>query len=87
MIQMGILVFDSNGNGVYNDDWGSNGLDDDNDWGLYKDDLGNAYDVPHEPFIDLNGNGTFDYDVREGYADVFGTSGTFRFWFRWNSCS
>ena len=69
----GNLVFDSNGNGVYNDNWGSNGLDDDNDWGLYKDDIGNAYDVPYEPFIDLNGNGVFDYDVREGYADVFGT--------------
>ena len=52
----GNIVFDTNNNGVYDDNWGSNGLDDDNDWGLYKDDLGNAYDIPSEPFTDLNGN-------------------------------
>jgi hypothetical protein len=67
------LIFDTNGNGVYDDDWGTNGLDDDNDWGPYKDDLGNAFDVPFEPFVDLNGNGVYDDDVRENYADIFGT--------------
>ncbi|HIC37580.1 MAG TPA: hypothetical protein EYO80_07860, partial [Candidatus Marinimicrobia bacterium] len=69
----GNIVFDTNKNGVYDDDWGSNGMDDDNDWGLYKDELGNAYDIPFEPFTDLNGNGVYDADVREGYADIFGT--------------
>ncbi len=69
----GRLVFDSNGNGIFDDNWGTNGLDDDNDWGIYKDDLGNAYDIPWEPFVDLNGNGVYDANVREGYADVFGT--------------
>jgi len=69
----GNIVFDTNGNGVYNDDWGANGMDDDDDWGLYKDALGNAYDIPFEPFVDLNGNGMYDADVGEGYADIFGT--------------
>ncbi len=69
----GKLVFDSNGNGEYDDDWGTNGLDDDNDWGPYKDNLGNAFDIPHEPFVDLNGNGVYDDDARENYADIFGT--------------
>ena len=67
------MIFDTNGNGVYDDDWGTNGLDDDNDWGPYKVDLGNAFDVPFEPFVDLNGNGVYDDDVRENYADIFGT--------------
>ena len=69
----GNIVFDTNNNGIYNDSWGSNGLDDDNDWGLYKDELGNAYNVPFEPFIDLNGNGLYDADVSESYAILFGT--------------
>ncbi|MFL2998584.1 MAG: TonB-dependent receptor domain-containing protein [Candidatus Neomarinimicrobiota bacterium] len=69
----GRLIFDTNGNGVYDDEWGTNGLDDDNDWGPYKDDLGNAFDVPFEPFVDLNGNGVYDDDFRENYADIFGT--------------
>ncbi len=69
----GNIVFDSNNNGIYNDDWGSNGIDDDGDWGPYRDDLGNAFDVPFEPFVDLNGNGIYDSDVAEGYADLFGT--------------
>ena len=69
----GNIVFDTNNNGIYADDWGSNGLDDDLDWGPYKDDLGNAYDIPYEPFTDLNGNGIYDSDVGEGYADFFGT--------------
>ena len=69
----GNIVFDTNKNGIYDDDWGSNGMDDDNDWGLYRDELGNAYDIPFEPFTDLNGNGVYDADVREGYADIFGT--------------
>ena len=69
----GNIVFDTNNNGIYADDWGSNGLDDDLDWGPYKDDLGNAYDIPYEPFTDLNGNGVYDSDVGEGYADFFGT--------------
>ncbi len=69
----GRIVFDTNDNGVYDDNWGTNGIDDDGDWGPYKDDLGNAYDVPHEPFTDLNGNGLYDSDVGEGYADILGT--------------
>ena len=69
----GKIVFDTNQNGIYDDNWGSNGLDDDNDWGLYKDNYGNAYDIPYEPFVDLNGNGLYDPDVRESYADIFGT--------------
>ena len=70
----GNIVFDSNGNGVYNDSWGSNGLDDDGDWGLYKDDLGNAYDVPWEPFLDLNGNNVYDEGFGESWAIIFGDS-------------
>ena len=31
-------VFDTNGNGIFDDNWGTNGLDDD-DWGLYRDNL------------------------------------------------
>jgi len=69
----GKIVFDTNGNGIFDDNWGTNGLDDDDDWGLYKDNLGNAYDIPYEPFVDLNGNGLYDEDVRETYADIFGT--------------
>ena len=69
----GRIVFDTNNNGIFDDDWGSNGLDDDNDWGLYRDNYGNAYDIPYEPFVDLNGNGLYDPDVRESYADIFGT--------------
>ena len=69
----GKIVFDTNGNGIFDDNWGTNGLDDDDDWGLYKDNLGNAYDIPYEPFVDLNGNGLYDEDVRESYADIFGT--------------
>ena len=67
----GNLVFDTNNNGIYDDNWGSNGLDDDNDWGPYRDDFNNAYDVPYEPFVDLNGNGQFDADVGENF--IFGT--------------
>ena len=63
----GNLVFDSNGNGVYNDNWGTNGQDDDGDWGIYKDDLGNAYDIPWEPFTDLNENGVYDEDFGENW--------------------
>ena len=68
----GNLVFDTNDNGIYSDSWGSDGLDNDNDWGLYKDNLGNAFDTPYEPFTDLNGNGIYDSDVAEGYADILG---------------
>ena len=69
----GKIVFDTNRNGIFDDNWGTNGLDDDGDWGFYKDNLGNAYDIPYEPFVDLNGNGLYDADVRESYADIFGT--------------
>ncbi|MFL2982826.1 MAG: TonB-dependent receptor domain-containing protein [Candidatus Neomarinimicrobiota bacterium] len=69
----GNLVFDTNDNGIYSDSWGSDGIDNDNDWGLYKDNLGNAFDIPYEPFVDLNGNGTYDSDVAESYADILGT--------------
>ena len=49
---------------VSNDDnWGSNGVDDDNDWGPFKDDLGNAYQISREDFTDLNGNDLYDSDV------------------------
>ena len=68
----GNLVFDTNDNGIYSDSWGSDGLDNDNDWGPYKDNLGNAFDIPYEPFTDLNGNGVYDSDVAEGYADILG---------------
>ncbi|MDP6169671.1 MAG: TonB-dependent receptor [Candidatus Marinimicrobia bacterium] len=69
----GNIVFDTNNNGIYDDSWGSNGLDDDGDWGPYKDDLGNAWDDPYEEFVDLNGNGLYDSDVGETYADILGT--------------
>ena len=68
----GDIVFDTNNNGIYNDDWGTNGLDDDNDWGLYADNLGNTYDTICEPFVDLNGNNMYDSDVGEDYVDIFG---------------
>ena len=68
----GNIVFDTNNNGIYDDDWGLNGLDDDGDWGLYRDNLGNTFDTICEPFVDLNGNNMYDSDVGEDYVDIFG---------------
>ena len=68
----GNIVFDTNNNGIYNDNWGADGLDNDSDWGPYKDLLGNAYDISREEFIDLNDNDLYDSDVGESYADIFG---------------
>tara|TARA_A100001037_G_scaffold306771_1_gene355293 strand:- start:444 stop:4610 length:4167 start_codon:yes stop_codon:yes gene_type:complete len=53
----GNIVFDTNQNGIYDDDWGSNGLDDDGDWGLYIDANNKPWDVPEEDFEDFDGNG------------------------------
>ena len=69
----GNIVFDTNDNGEYDDDWGSNGQDDDNDWGPFKDDLGNAYHTPTEPFVDLNGNNQYDEDAGELWSDFLNT--------------
>lgn len=69
----GQIVFDTNNNGIFNDDWGNNGLDDDGDWGLYKDDLGNAFDTPTELFTDLNDNNQYDSDVGEIWSDFLKT--------------
>ena len=69
----GNIVFDTNQNGIYDDDWANNGLDDDGDWGPYKDDLGNAYLNPTESFVDLNGNGQYDEDFGETWLEIFGT--------------
>ena len=56
----GNIVFDTNQNGEYNDDWGSDGLDNDGDWGPFIDSLGITYDISEESFTDLNGNGSCD---------------------------
>ena len=68
----GNIVFDTNGNGIFNDDLGFNGLDDDNDWGPYVDMLGNPYDVSQETFTDLNGNSIFESTVSEVFLDTDG---------------
>ncbi|MBT3216583.1 MAG: TonB-dependent receptor [Candidatus Marinimicrobia bacterium] len=68
----GNLIFDTNDNGQFGDNWGSDGLDNDDDWGPFKDDMGNTFDVPYEPFVDLNNNGLFDADVGEIWVDIFG---------------
>ena len=65
----GNLVFDTNKNNVYGDDWGSDGLDNDNDWGLYIDQFNNPFDVSHEPLVDLNGNLEFDQNYSEIFID------------------
>ena len=67
----GQIVFDTNNNGIYDDSWGNDGVDNDGDWGLYRDNLGNAFDIPFEPFVDLNNNGVYDADVGENF--IFGT--------------
>jgi len=68
----GNIVFDTNQNGIFADDWGSDGKDNDGDWGLYKDNLGNAYNSQSENFIDLNGNNEYDDDVGEAWVDFLG---------------
>ena len=68
----GNIVFDTNNNGIYNDNWGSDEQDNDNDWGPYKDDLGNAFQISRETFIDLNDNDLFDEDYGENYITIFG---------------
>ena len=56
----GNIIFDTNGNGEFNDSWGSDGLDNDGDWDLYVDTDGMTYGVEEETFSDLNENGTLD---------------------------
>ena len=66
----GNIVFDTNNNGVFDDDMGYDGIDNDDDWAPYIDIYNNAYDYPNEPVVDLNGNGEFDPDYGENYIDV-----------------
>ena len=66
----GNIVFDTNNNEIYNDSWGSDGKDNDNDWGPFKDDLGNAFQISRETFIDLNDNNLFDEDYGEMWIDL-----------------
>ena len=66
----GNIVFDTNNNEIYNDSWGSDGKDNDNDWGPFKDDLGNAFQISRETFIDLNDNDLFDEDYGEMWIDL-----------------
>lgn len=68
----GNIVFDTNKNGVYNDDLGSNGLDDDGDWGLYIDSQNNPFDISEEVFTDLNGSGSFESLASEAFIDSDG---------------
>ena len=67
----GNIVFDTNNNGIYDDDWGLNGLDDDGDWGLYRDNLGNTFDTICEPFVDLNGNNMYRQRCWRGLCRYF----------------
>lgn len=69
----GNIVFDTNNNGIYNDDFAHNGLDDDGDWGPYRDNLGNAFDHAYESYVDLNGNSQYDADVGEPWSDFLNT--------------
>ena len=66
----GNIVFDTNNNEIYNDSWGSDGKDNDDDWGPFKDDLGNAFQISRETFIDLNDNDLFDEDYGEMWIDL-----------------
>ena len=68
----GNILFDTNNNNVFNDNWGSDGLDNDNDWGPYVDSNGNPSDVAEESFIDLDGDGLFGPSVREFFIDSDG---------------
>ena len=64
----GNIIFDTNNNGIYDDQLGSDGLDNDNDWAPFMDPItGDLWGVPNEPYIDSNGDG--DYDVGEVYGD------------------
>jgi hypothetical protein len=65
----GNIVFDTNKNGVYDDDWGTNGKDDDGDWGPYIDANDKPWDVGEEDFDDLDGNG---FHSSEYYYDTNG---------------
>jgi len=65
----GNIVFDTNKNGIFNDDLGTNGLDDDGDWGLYIDSQNNPFGIPEELFVDLNSSGEFEEDARESFFD------------------
>jgi len=56
----GHIVFDSNKNGIFGDNWGSDGLDNDGDWAPYFDESGNPSHIAQEEFEDLNGNGVWD---------------------------
>ena len=56
----GNILFDSNKNGVYGDNWGTDGIDNDGDWAPYFDESGNPWDIAQEEFEDLNSNGIWD---------------------------
>ena len=56
----GNILFDSNKNGVYGDNWGADGIDNDGDWAPYFDESGNPWDIAQEEFEDLNSNGIWD---------------------------
>ena len=49
----GNIIFDTNANGIYNDQWGSDGLDNDNDWNIeLHDDNGNGVPDVSETNVD-----------------------------------
>ncbi len=60
----GNIVFDSNKNDVYGDDWGSDSLDNDNDWGIWKYNSSTALMNTYEPFTDENENGEWDGEFK-----------------------
>ena len=49
----GNIVFDTNDNGIFGDSWGSDGKDNDNDWGPYVDNQGNPFDVAAETNVNV----------------------------------
>ena len=84
----GNILFDSNKNDVFGDDWGSDGLDNDGDWAPYFDESGNPSQIAQEEFEDLNLNGVWDegefladenfngiWDDEEPYTEQNGVDG------------
>ena len=59
----GNILFDSNRNGIYGDDWANDGLDNDNDWGFWVDNSGTTYLQTYEPYTDENENGNWDGEI------------------------
>jgi len=84
----GNILFDSNKNDIYGDNWGNDGIDNDGDWAPYFDEDGNPSQIAQEEFEDLNLNGIWDegefladanlngiWDAAEPYTEQNGVEG------------